>query len=235
MWYTMPQMFGERPKWTRRQACQLLFFGTAGVAAACAAPAAGNRRVTLPTETADDRKLAPRSWKTTTINIGEDVARLASLHFVQDLQLPRPRLPFVTSMTFYAPREAPFVTIGMYYERNADNASVRDILTSSAFGLQRITDLDAPLTFDAADLISVDSEQVDREQLNWFAAHRQSIVDGMRASPEGMALSKTYDSNFTTRPRPPDGAPVAMVISGANYAGIQLPYTPIGQRLVFVE
>jgi hypothetical protein len=228
-------MFTERRTWTRREACGLMLLGAVGVTAACAAPAPGNRRVMLPTQTAEDDKLAPSAWKTTAIKVGEDVGRMAALHFIQDLQLPRPRLPFVTSMTFYAPRETPFVTIGIYYERNADNAQVRDILTSSAFGLQRITDPDSPLSFDPAELISVESEHVDSQHLEWFAAHRQSIVDAMRASPEGMALSKTYDSNFTTRPRPSSGEPVAMVITGGNYAGLQLPYTPIGQRLVFLE
>ncbi len=174
-------------------------------------------------------------WKTTTIKVGEDFGRLASLHFIQDLELPQPRIPFVTSMTFYAPRDMPFVTIGIYYERNADNGQARNLLTSSAFGLQRITDANSPLTFDAAEIVSLESEGVDNQHLEWFAAHRQSIVDAMKASAEGMVLSKTYDSNFTTKPRPSPGTSVAMVITGGTYAGYQLPYTPIGQRLVFQE
>lgn len=229
-------MLGRRQRWPRREACRLLLGSVgAGVVVACARPTPGNRSVTPPTETAEDRKLAPATWKTTTIKLGEDFGRLASLHFIQDLELPLPRIPYVTSMTFYAPRETPFVTIGLYYERSADNTHVRNMLTSSAFGLQRITDLDSPLTFDAAEIISLESERVNNEHLEWFAAHRQSIVAAMRASSEGMALSKTYDCDFTTKPRPSPGTAAAMVITGGNYAGYQLPFTPIGQRLVFLE
>jgi hypothetical protein len=120
------------------------------------APLAGSRRVEPPTEGRDDRRLRPGTWKTTTVRIGQDFGELASLHFIQDLQLPGPRLPYVNSLTFYAPVETPLVTIGIYYEKSADNAQVREILTSSAFVLQRIVDPDSPLRFDAQQLISDD-------------------------------------------------------------------------------
>ena len=62
-----------------------------------------------PTESPDDNRLKPITSNSTTVKIGEDFGRLASLHFIQDLQLPRSRLPFVTSITFYAPGEIPIV------------------------------------------------------------------------------------------------------------------------------
>src|SRR5262249_19702940 len=136
---------------------------------------------------------------------------------------------------FFAPREVPLVTVGLYYEKSDDNNSAKDIMTSGTFGFQQIQDLDSPLRPDATQIKSVQSEKITNDQLAWFEQRRVSVVDGMKASPQVLTLSKTCECNFTTRARPPAAMPAALVITGGNYAGIDVPYTVISQRIVFVD
>ena len=193
----------------------------------------GNRVVAVPTASPADEQLKPRGWHTSTIKIGGGFNALAALHFIQNLQVPGPPIPYVTSMTFYAPRELPLVTIGVYYEKG-DSQAVREILTSAAFALQPISDLDTPLRWE----FGPHDEQVGElpdEQLAWFVDHRQAIVESMRLSAQGAALSKSYDCDFTSRLRPTANTPAALVIAGGTYSGLQRPSTVIAQRLVFVD
>jgi hypothetical protein len=208
----------------------------AGLASACVpAPriGRGNRVLAVPTPDPADEQLKPRGWKTSTIRIGSSFNALASLHFIQDLQLPGPPIPYVTSMTFYAPGELPLVTIGLYYEKG-ESQPIRDMMTSSALGFQPITDLDLPLRWDSGPG-DADASALTAEQLAWFGANRQAIVDAMRLSGQGAVLSKKYDCDFTTRLRPPTNIPAALVISGGARSGVQSPGTVIAQRLLFVE
>jgi hypothetical protein len=223
----------------RRGALALVAAGMAStvVSACLPAPAAngGNRIITSPTPTPEDAALMPRNWKTSTVKIGNGVNALTSLHFVQDLLVPKARIPFLRSLTFYAPRESPIVTIGLYYERNDNNRAARDLLTGSAFGLQAITDRDWPMTYQADQVKTVQSEGVTPEQLSWFSQQRQAIVDAMKYSPEGELLGRTYDCDFATRARPPANTPAALIVAGGEYAGIRVPFTVIAQTLVFSE
>jgi hypothetical protein len=125
------------------------------------------------------------------------------------------------------------VTIGVYYEKGQSQA-IRDTLTSPAFALQPITDLEAPLDGGFAPT-DVQVSDLPADQLAWFVDHRQAIVESMRLSAQGTALSKTYDCDFTSRLRPPANTPAALMIAGGTYSGVQLPSTVIAQRLVFVE
>jgi hypothetical protein len=167
------------------------------------------------------------------VRIGAGVNQLAALHFLQDLQLPSHAIPYLKSMTFYAPKAVPFVTIGLYYERSADSRSVRDILTSSAFGLQQIQSLDTQFAYDANLIEMVQPRDMTNGQLDWFTQNRQRIVDSMRNCAEGTMLSKTYDCDFTTRRRPPENTPAALVVTHGNPAGVQVDYTVIAQQIVF--
>jgi hypothetical protein len=232
-------MAGETAFYLRRRVCTLAAAALgAGLASACLPQqplARGNRVVDVPTPDPVDEQLKPRGWKTSTIRIGSSFNALASLHFIQNLQLPGPPIPYVTSMTFYAPSELPLVTIGLYYEQGASR-TIRDMLTSSALGFQPIMDLDSPLRWaighgDA----DANAAALSAEQVAWFAANRQAIVDAMRLSGQGAVLSKKYDCDFTTRVRPPANAPAALVISGAARSGSASPGTVIAQRLLFVE
>ncbi len=225
------------PTCSRREAVRVAAAAVvAGLASACIpAPAApsGNQIRSAPTAVPDDDSLKPSRWRTTTVKIGGGFNALTALHFVQELQLPKARIPYVTSMTFYAPTEAPLVTIGLYYERGGDTQAAREVLTSSAFALQAITDLDAPLAYDADQIQTVQSGNISSDALGWFEQNRQAIIDAMKASAEGAALSKSYECDFTTKARPPANTPAALVIAGANYAGFQVPYTVIAQRFLF--
>src|SRR5579864_2399499 len=205
----------------------------ASIASACirATQSPGNRIVATPAIPDDDR-LKPRNWKMTEVKIGDGVDALAALHFIQDLQLPTPTIPYLTSMTFYAPTEVPVVTVGLYYERTPDNRPVRDALTGYAFQLQQIADLDSPFTFDANGVPAADN--LNGGQLDWFSENRQSIVNAMRDSAEGQALSARFDCDFTTRQRPPTSTPTALVVTRENASTLQLDYTVIGCRIVFV-
>jgi hypothetical protein len=107
-------------------------------------------------------------------------------------------------------------------------------MTGGTFGLQRIADLDAPLAADASQVETVASANVTADALDWFEAQRLRIVDVMKSSAEGRRLGQRCDFNFTTRARPPDGVPAALVVTGGTYLGMQLPYTVIARRLVFV-
>jgi hypothetical protein len=224
---------------SRRQALGLLSSALgATIASACvpASPARqGNTIVAVSTESPEDERLVPRNWDTTTVKIGGDFSALAALDSIQTLQLPSSRIPYVTGMLFYAPKEAPLVTIGIYYERNQGSRPARDIFTGATFGLQEISDPSLPLKFEPGQIKTVDSEKVSGDQLQWFTDHRQSIVDAMRASATGSLLSKTFDSDFTSRARPPANTPSALVITGGNYAGFKVPYTVIGRRILFQE
>jgi hypothetical protein len=60
------------------------------------------------------------------------------------------------------------------------------------------------------------------------------MIDLMKSSSAGQQLGRTCDVNFTTRARPPDGTPAALVLTGGSYLGITVPYTVFAQRLVFV-
>ena len=203
------------------------------VLSACLPGSPGNRIVATPTETPTAERLKPRGWKTTRVTIGAGVGALATLNFVQDLQLPDARIPYLTSLTFYAPTEVPFVTIGLYYERNAQSAPTRQVLTSGAFALQAISDFDSPLQYEPEHVETVQTAGVTGDALGWFAANRQHIVEAMKGSAQGATLSKTYDCDFTSKPRPPDNTPSALVIAGGQYAGIQVPNTVIAQQVVF--
>jgi hypothetical protein len=224
-------------RYFRRQLCLVTAAALgAGLASAClpaSSTARGNRVLPVPTPDPTDEQLKPRRWKTSTIKIGGSFNALASLHFIQDLQRPGPPIPFVTSMTFYAPSELPLVTIGLYYEKGESRAT-RDMLTSSALGLQPITDLDSPLHWSSGS-DSADASALTPEQVAWFAANRPAIVDAMRLSAQGEILSRKYDCDFTTRPRPPAKTPAALVISGAARSRVQSTGTVIAQRLLFVE
>lgn len=195
-----------------------------------AAARGGNRIVVTPTYTPDDQQLIPRTWKETRVKLGASVDTLATLNFIHDLQRPKARIPFVMSMTLFAPHEAPLVTISLYYEKRDNNGTAKNILTGSSFGLQRVSDLDAPLRYDAAQMLTAESEKVTTDELVWLAQHRGS----MRSSPEGLAAGESWESNFTTRTRTPAGSP-ALVITAGNYEGPQVPCTVIGQRSVFVN
>jgi hypothetical protein len=220
---------------TRRHTLRLLTVAlSASAAAACipvAAARGGNRIVATPTYTPDDQQLIPRNWKETRVKLGASVDTLATLNFIQDLQRPKARIPFVMSMTFFAPHEAPLVTIGLYYEKGDNNGPAKNILAGSSFGLQRISDLDAPLRYDASQMLTEQSEKVTSDELGWFAQHRRSIVESMKSSPEGLALGKSWESNFTTRTRPPAGNPAALVITAGNYGGLQVPYPSSSNEL----
>ena len=216
----------------RRQALGLTAAALgAGLVSACQAPSPGNRIVTTPTQTPADERLKPRAWKTTRVNVG--AASVATLNLIQQLQLPDAKIPYLTSMTFFAPKEVPFVTIGLYYERNALSAPARQILTSSAFALQHIADLDSPLRYEPGQVETVQTTGASSDALSWFAANRQQIVEAMKNSAEGVAMSRLYDCDFTSKPRPPDDTPAALVIAGGNYSGTQVPNTVIAQQLVF--
>jgi hypothetical protein len=218
----------------RRQALGLTAAALgAGLLSACQPASSGNRIIITPTETPADERLKPRVWKTTRVNVGAGAASVATLNLIQQLQLPDAKIPYLTSMTFFAPKEVPFVTIGLYYERNALSAPARQILTSSAFALQQISDLDAPLRYAPGQVETVQTTGVTGEALSWFAANRQQIVDAMKASAQGVALSRLYDCDFTSKPRPPDNTPAALVIAGGNYSGTQVPDTVIAQQVVF--
>jgi len=208
----------------------------AGVASACvrASPASrGNQVVPVATSSPDDEQLKPRGWHMSKIKVGGGFNSLTSIHFLQNLQLPAPAIPYVTSMMFYAPEELPLVTIGLYYEAGSSPA-VHDILTSAALGLQPISDPDWPLHWDTrrADPLAGD---LSAEQLAWFKANRGSIVESMRQSAQGLLMSKKYDCDFTSRLRPPANTPAALVISGGTYSGVEFPSTVIAQRLLFVD
>jgi hypothetical protein len=207
------------------------------MASACVQPPAGqgNRVVSVPLDNPDDERSKPAGWKTTMVNIGQSFNSLASLHFIQSLQVPRPTIPYITSMTFYAPRELPIVMIGLYYERSADSAPTRGLLTSSAFGLQRIGDPDVPLRFAPDQVESVQPSKFSPDQLNWFTENRQRMVDAMRGCAQGATLSKKFDCDFTSRPRPPASMPAALVVSDGSKSGSVTPYTFIAQQLVFTE
>jgi hypothetical protein len=167
------------------------------------------------------------------LQIGGGFNALAALHFIQTLQLPGPPIPYVTSMTFYAPQRVQVVMIGVSYEKGVSRA-MRDMLTSSAFGLQQIVDLDSALHSEIG-RSDVQAGDLPTEQLDWFVDNRQAIVESMRLSAQGAALGKKYDCDFTSRLRPPAGNPAALVIAGGTQAGVHLPSAVIAQRLVFVE
>jgi hypothetical protein len=224
--------------YSRRQVCGLTVaaLGASAVSACLPGPPIprGNRIIATPTDSPADERLKPRLWNTTTVKVvGAGAAALATLNFIQDLQLPGANIPYLTSMTFYAPQEGQFVTIGLYYERNAQSGPARQILTSSAFVLQAISDVDAPLRYEPEHVQTIQSSGISGDALGWFAQNRQHIVETMQKSAEGTALSRVYDCDFSTKPRPPDSTPCALVIAGGNYAGIQVPDTVIAQQVVF--
>jgi hypothetical protein len=194
----------------------------------------GNRIVSAPTSTPEEERSKPRGWKTTTITVGEGFNALATLHFIQTLQVPRPSVPYITSMTFYAPKEVPIVMIGLYYERSADSAPTRGLLTSSAFGLQRLGDLDLPAQYTPDQVETVRPSDFTGDQLKWFSDNRKAMMEGMKGCAQGATLSKTFDCDFTSRPRPPANTPAALVISDGRNTGPS-PYTFIAQQLVFAE
>jgi hypothetical protein len=222
-----------RGYWRRKAIGLTAAAAGASLVSACLPSSRGNRILLTPTEVAVDERLTPRLWKTTRVKIGAGVSSLATLNFLQDLQLPDVKVPYLTSMTFYAPKQVPFVTIGLYYERNALSTSARDVLTSSAFALQAISDLDSPLKYESEHVQTVQTTGVSGDALAWFADNREQIVEAMRASAEGAALSRVYDCDFTSKPRPPDNTPAALVIAGAANGGVPVPYTVIAQQLVF--
>jgi hypothetical protein len=193
---------------------------------------AGNRIVATATATSDSEQLKPKNWQTTEIQIGDDF--VAALNSVQSIELPVARIPFVTSMTFHAPKEAPVVMIGLYYQRDDQNRAAKEIMTGGTFALQRIMDPDAPLTFDASQIQNVQSANIQNEQLQLFEQNRLKMIDLMKASTPGQQLARTCDFNFTTRARPSDGSPAALVLTGGSYLGMAVPYTVFAQRLVFV-
>jgi len=193
----------------------------------------GNRILATPTHSLADERLKPSVWKTTTVKVGAGAEGLASLKFIQDLQLPDVSILYLTSMTFYAPKEGPFVTIGLYYERNALSGPGRRILTGPAFGLQAISDVDAPLKYESEQVATVQTMKASGDALGWFAENREHIVETMKQSAEGTALGRMYDCDFTTRARPPDNVPAALVIASGTYQGIDVPYTMIAQQVVF--
>jgi hypothetical protein len=240
--YNQPPWGGwmkARRQITRRQTLGLLTLALGSSAAtACihgSSANTGNRIVSTPTYSPDNRQLVPRNWNETRIKLGAGFDALATLNSIQSLQLPKLRIPFITSMTFFAAPEVPLVTIGLYYLKNESNRPAKDILTGGTFGLQQISDLDAPLSLDATQVLTVQSENITRDQLDWFEQHRKSIIDSMQSSPEGSVLGKSCECNFTTRARPPVNTASALVITGGNYAGTPVPYTVIGQRVVFVD
>jgi hypothetical protein len=222
---------------SRRHAIAVLSaaFGASVVGACVRIPpsASGNRIVASPSAVVDER-LEPRNWKTTRVRIGASVDALATLHFIQDLQMPSRSIPSITSMTFHAPAEVPFVTIGLYYERSGLTASVRDRLTSSALDLQQIADPHTAFNIDINSIQSAQQPSPTPTQIEWFSQHRQAIVDSMKYSAEGMMLSNRYDCDFTTRRRPPADTQSAIVVTGENPSGLQLEFTVIAQRITFV-
>ena len=224
---------------TRRQILRLLTLALGSSAATACVPMAsaysGNRIVATPTYSPDHRQLIPSNWNETRVELGAGIEALAALNFIQDLERPKPSIPFITSMTFFAPREVPLVTIGLYYEKSDSNGPAKDIFTGATFGLQQISDLDSPLSLDVTQIKTVQSEKITQDQLGWFEQRRKSIVDAMRSSPEGLVLGKSCESNFTTRARPAADTPAALVINGGNYAGRQVPYTVITRRIVFAD
>lgn len=225
---------------TRRRALVLFAMALASSSAAACLPSVhaqdGNRIVPLPTPTlAQDERLIPRNWKETRVRVGSNVNRLTALHFIPDLQLPQADIPYIQSMTFFAPAEVPLVSIGLYYEKNDQNGLAKNILTGPTFGLQHITELDTQFRFDTNALMTLQTERVTQEQLGWFEQHRQSIIDAMKSSAEGSMLGKTWDCNFTTRARPPTNTPAALVITQDGYSGLETPFTVVAQRIVFVD
>ena len=224
---------------SRRQMLGLLTSALGATIASACVPAPprrqGNTIVVPPTPGPDDERLVPSTWDATTVKIGGDFSALAALDSIQSLQLPNPRIPYVSGMLFYAPKEAPLVTIGIYYERNQGSRPARDIFTGATFALQEISDPNLPIKFEPGQIKTVDTEKVSGYQLQWFIDHRQGIVDAMRASATGSLLSKTYDSDFTSRARPPANTPAALVITGGNYSGFKVPYTVIGRRILFQD
>jgi len=220
----------------RRQALGLTAAALgAGVVSACQSGTGtrGNRIVAMPTSTPAEERLKPKLWNTTRVEIGRGVSSLATLNSIQTLQLPDARIPYLTSMTFYAPKEVPFVTIGLYYERNSSSAQTRQVLTSSAFALQAISDFDSPLQYEPEHVETVQTIGASGDALGWFADNRQDIVEAMKASAQGAALSRDYDCDFTSKARPPDNTPAALVIAGAQFSGVQVPYTVIAQQVIF--
>ncbi len=195
----------------------------------------GNRIVAPPTEGPADEQLKPRAWTTTLVKIGNDFGSVSSLDSLQSLQLPHPQIPFIARMTFHAPAEAPLVLIGLYYDRDDQNRPAMDIMTGGTFGLLRIADPDAPLTADSGEVESITSANVSAAELNWFEDNRVSMVDRMKSSAKGTLLGQNFDCNFTTRARPPAGVPAALVVTGGNYQGADVPFTVFAQRFVFVE
>ncbi len=221
---------------TRRRAIGFTSATFVALAAACAPASSvslGNRIVTPPTLTPASQALTPSNWNTTTVPIGSSTDELTSLHFIQRLQIPTAQIPFITPMTFLAPKDVPLVMIGLYYERSDKSRAARDLLTGGAFGLQQITDLDWPLTYQPDQIKTVQSEKVTSEQLGWFSSHRVDLVQAMKSSARGAALGAHYDCDFTSRARPAANTPVALVVAGGNYGGAKVPFTVIAQRLVF--
>ena len=208
------------------------------VAAGCVRPSAsgtGSRIVTPPTEGPTDEPLKPRNWRTTSVKIGSDYTSLASLDSPQTLQLPSAQIPFIARITFHAPAEARLVMLGLYYDRSDQNPDAKNIMTGGTLGLLRISDLDAALTSSSGPVESVTSANVSTAELNWFMDNRLKMVEQMKSSAQGVQLSQTYDSNFTTRARPPDGTPCALVLTGGKYQGADVPFTVFAQQLVFVS
>ena len=118
--------------------------------------------------------------------------------------------------------------------RKGASQAIRDILTSASFALQPITDVDAPLRweFGPNDLQVTD---LPAEQLSWFVDHRQAIVESMRLSAQGAALSKKYDCDFTSRLRPPANTPAALVIAGGRIQAFNSPAPSLPSVSVFVD
>jgi len=206
------------------------------LASACA-PAGtaylGNRIVTPPTLTPASQALTPSNWNTTTVPIGSSTDGVTSLHFIQRLQIPTAQIPFITAMTFFAPKDIPLVLIGLYYERSDKSREARDLLTGGAFGLQQITDPDWPLTYQPDQFKTVQSEKLTSDQLGWFSSHRVELVQAMKSSARGSALSAHYDCDFTSRARTAANTPAALVVAGGSYGGAKVPFTVITQRIVF--
>jgi hypothetical protein len=123
-------------------------------------PGPGNRIVYPATPTRSEEELLPRFWKTTTVPIETSTNALTVLHFIEQLQVPKAQIPFVTSRTFYAPSEVPVVTIGLYYERSERSGASRALMTDSTFGFQEITDSDSPPRYDDDHIKTVKSERI---------------------------------------------------------------------------
>jgi hypothetical protein len=186
--------------------------------------------------------LVPANWSETDIKINPNFHSLPNLPFLDRIQFPMVRIPFLRVATFYAPPELPDVTIGLYYQKDSQNLPIRRLLDTNIY-FYLLSDLNSAFSLNDTQVVDFPrlkaQGKITEDQVFTYQANQPEVIANMEASSIHQQLAPSYDFDFITICRPDPGVPTVLAYSGYRNLAPQdaptIPPTFFAERLVFTE